>query len=127
MAEPLDLSRRERQIMEVLFASGPATVAEVRARMAEPPSDNAVRTFLTILERKGHVRRRKRGRAYRWSAVPRRDRAGREDLRRVVRTFFGGSPAKAFAAYLAAQEDELSEEELERLHEAIERARRKGG
>lgn len=120
MPEPLDLSRRERQIMELLFAAGPATVAEVRERMDDAPSDNAVRTFLTILENKGYVKRKKHGRAYRWSAVPRKDRAGREDLRRVIRTFFGGSLTKAFTAYLADHQSDLSDEELKRLRDAIE-------
>ena len=126
MAQPLDLSRRERQIMEVLFISGPATVAEVRERMDDAPSDNAVRTFLTILEDKGYTQRKKQGRAYCWSPVPRREQAGKEDLKRVVRTFFGGSLAQAFTAYLADQQADLSEQDLDRLREAIEQTRSKG-
>ena len=126
MPQPLDLSRRERQIMDALFAAGSATVAEVRDRLEQPPSANAVRTFLTILEQKGHVKRRKAGRSYHWSPAHRHDHTGRDDLKRVVQTFFGGSPARAFAAYLADRDTELSDDELERLRETIEEARSKG-
>lgn len=126
MNKPFELSRRERQIMDVLFAAGPATVAEIRGQMADPPSDNAVRTFLTILQQKGHARRSKGGQPYRWSAVRRRDRAGRDDLKRVIQTFFDGSLANAFTAYLADRKTELSKEELERLRQVIEQVREKG-
>ena len=127
-AHPItDLSRRERQIIEFLFRHGrPATVAQVQRGIANAPSYSAVRTLLSILETKGHVRHREEGRRYLYEATQPRDAAGRSALRRLVRTFFGGSTDQAMAALLDISRDRLSPVELDRLAELVENARREG-
>ena len=118
------LSRRERQIMDLLYRRGRASAAEVRAGIPDPPSYSAVRAMLRVLEEKGHVRHAEDGPRYVY--VPRlpRDRAKRSALRHVVRTFFDGSAEQAVAALLDDRSAELSEEELDRLARLIERARK---
>jgi BlaI family transcriptional regulator, penicillinase repressor len=119
------LSRRERQIMDALFARGQATVAEILAALPDPPTDTAVRTLMRILEEKGHVRRGRLGKrnVYRPS-VP-RDRAARSALKRVLDVFFGGSLGDAVAAELSDPSTPLDPDELSRLARLIARARSK--
>jgi BlaI family transcriptional regulator, penicillinase repressor len=118
------LSRRERQIMEIVYEHGRATAAEVRERMADPPSYSAVRAMLRILEEKGHLRHEQDGPRYIFMpTVPRRE-ASETALRRLVRTFFGGSPEGAMAALLDLEGDRLDEAALERLAGMIEEAKR---
>jgi len=117
------LSRREREIMDSLYSRGRASAAEVRADLPEAPSDSAVRTLLRLLEEKGHVRHEQEGRKYIFSPVVHVQKASRSALRRLLRTFFSGSVEKAVATLLDAESRELSEAELDRLSELIERAR----
>ncbi len=120
------LSRRERQIMEVIYARGRASAAEVREGMPDPPSYSAVRALLAILERKGFLVHSEEGPRYVYRPVHRRARAGRTALRRVLTTFYDGSVGKAVAALLDAGGPEVTAEELERLSRLIEQARKEG-
>src|SRR5438874_13338821 len=108
------LSRRERQIMEIVYRRGQASAVEVLAELPDPPTKTAVRTLLRILEEKGHLRHRQEGLAYVYVPSRPRAQAGRSALRNVLQTFFDGSLEKAVAAHLGAAAD-LSAEELERL------------
>ena len=97
---PDPLSRRERQIMDILYRLGEASVAVVREQMGDPPSYSSVRAALGTLAKKGHVRTREEGRAYVYQPVVERGAARVSALRRVVENFFGGSPADAAVALL---------------------------
>ena len=121
-----DLSRRERQLMEVLYRRGRATAAELQDEMPDPPSYSAVRAMLRILEEKGHVRHELDGLRYQYLPTASVDRAKRSALRNVVETFFEGSPQKAMAALLDDSARELSSEELDHLARLIAGARRGG-
>lgn len=120
------LSRRERQIMDVIYALGEATVAEVRERLPDPPSYSAVRALLRILEEKGHLGHEQQENRYVFSPTVPAEEARESALRHVLRTFFADSPANAVAALLDLDELDLSDEEYERLAAQIERARREG-
>lgn len=127
MAEtPAGLSRRERQIMDLLFQRGRATAAEVMAGMPDPPSYSAVRAMLRTLEDKGHVRHEEDGRAYVYRPTVAREQASSSALRHLVKTFFGGSTEQAVAALLDLNGGRLSEAELERLSTLVETARKEG-
>jgi len=125
MDESLDLSRRERQIMEIVFARGEASATEVLAQIPDAPTRTSVRTLLRILEEKGHLAHTRRGREFYYRPTHTRQRAGRSAFRRVLRTFFDGSLEKAVAAYLTDAGTDLSPEELKRLSEMIAQAKRK--
>src|SRR5688572_4691310 len=120
------LSRRERQIMDILHARREATAAEVLAALPAPPSYSAVRAFLRILEQKGHAKHRREGARYVY--VPRVSRAiaSRSALKRVVSTFFQGSVGQAAAALLETADTELSDAELDKLKQLISNARKEG-
>jgi BlaI family transcriptional regulator, penicillinase repressor len=123
MAQASDhLSRRERQIMDVIYARGQATAAEVTAALPDPPSYSAVRALLRILEQKGHLRHQQDGPRYVFLPTVSRDRARRSALRNLVKTFFDGSTAQAAAALI--DQGQLSAAEFDRLAEAIDKARR---
>jgi len=127
MREPdLQLSRRERQIMDVVYALGEATASDVVANMPDPPHRTTIRTMLRILEEKGHLAHKKRSREFVYQPTRARTRAGQSALRRVVRTFFEGSLEKAVAVHLSDPKSNLSEDELKRLADLIRQARRKG-
>jgi predicted transcriptional regulator len=119
-----ELSRRERQIMDALFRMGQATAAEVRGAMSGPPGDSAVRTILRILEEKGHVRHEEQGGRYVYFPMQSRTKARKAALRKVVETFFEGSPSQAVAALLGLSAGKLSGEELDRLEEMVKKARK---
>jgi predicted transcriptional regulator len=119
-----ELSRRERQILDVLYARGRATAAEVQAALPDPPSYSAVRALLRILEEKGQVRHDQDGPRYIYRPTVARDRAKRTALRHVLTTFFDGSAAQAIAALLDESDTRLSDPELDRLSDLIQRARR---
>lgn len=121
-----DLSRRERQIMEVLFQRGEASVAEVREEIADPPSYSAVRATLRVLEEKGRVRHRESEGRYLYEPVIAPERARDAALTHVVRTFFDGSPEDAAVALLRMSDTRLSQSTLDRLADAIERAETEG-
>lgn len=116
------LTRRERQIMDILFAEGEASVNNIRGQLPDPPAHTAVRTMLKILDSKGVIKRRKQGLEYIYSPRPQRIRVGRSAMQRVVHTFFGGSLERAMGAYLSDRKAKLSDEECERLHQVIDQA-----
>ena len=120
------LSRRERQIMDVIYAHGRTTAAEVREQLADAPSYSAVRALLRILEDKGHVRHEREGNRYVFSPTVPRERARETALRHVLRTFFEGSPANAMATMLEFEDLGLSDEEYDGLADKIEQVRREG-
>src|SRR3954471_15691999 len=120
------LSRREREIMETLYAAEGLTAAEVRERMPNPPSDSAVRTHLRILEEKGHVRHEQQGPRYVYSPVVSRAKARKSALKALVHTFFDGSMEQAVAALIDESRSKLSAEELDRLANLIDQARKEG-
>jgi len=122
VSSPDTLSRRERQIMDVLYARGSATAAEVQEALPDPPSYSAVRALLRILEAKGHIRHSQEGPRYIYVPQVPRDRARRSALKRLVSTFFEGSAAQAAAALIGTER--LSKAELARLSSIIEKARR---
>jgi predicted transcriptional regulator len=120
------LSRRERQIMDVLHARETATVAEVRATLPDPPGYSAVRALLRILEEKGHVRHRQEGARYVYQPRASRQTASRSALQRLVSTFFQGSVTQAMAALLETADTRLSDSELNKLQQIIKQAKKEG-
>jgi predicted transcriptional regulator len=124
MAPPIEkLSRREREIIDALFALGNRASAEdIRARLSDPPSSSAVRAMLTRLEAKGHVRHREEGLRYIYMPTKSRASAQRTALSKLVRVFFGGSPRDTATALL--KQEEWSDEELDALRSEIERVRK---
>jgi len=125
MSDPAQLSRRERQIMEAVWAAGEATVTQVMAAMPAPPSRAAVRTLMTILERKGHLTHGKAGKEFVYRPARPRDQTARSALRKLLHTFFAGSLSRAVAARLADPADKLSDDELGLLADLIEQAKRR--
>ncbi len=121
-----DLSRRERQILDILYQRGQATAADVQNALPEPPSYSAVRALLRILEDKGHVRHQQDGPRYVYLPTVARENAKRSALHHVLRTFFDGSAEQAISALLDESSTKLSPAELERLARLIEDARRSG-
>ena len=120
------LSRRETQIMDIIYRSGQATAAEVQTGLPDPPSYSAVRALLRILVEKGHLRHRQEGPRYVFVPTVPRKAASRSALKRCLDTFFEGSAVKSVAALLDITEDKLTDEEIDRLLALIEAAR-KGG
>jgi BlaI family penicillinase repressor len=123
---PPDLSRRERQVMNALYAGGDATVNEILERMADPPSYSSVRATLRVLEEKGHVEHEADGRRYLYRPTVEPEKARRAALAELVRTYFDGSAEHAAAALLRMADSRVPEDTIERLTEEIERARREG-
>ena len=117
------LSRRERQIMDILFKRGQATAAEIREGMPEAPSYSAVRTQLRILVEKGHIRHQQDGPRYLYKPTVEKEQAKQSALKRVVTTFFDGSAEKAMAALLDSSNQKLTTAELDRLEDLIQAAR----
>lgn len=113
------LSRREREILNVLYRQGEATVAQVLEELTDPPSYDGVRTTLRVLERKGYIRHRHHGPRYLYMPTEPLEKARSRALRQLVGTFFGGSPMQAAAALLELSESELSDRELDRLREIV--------
>jgi len=121
-----DLSRRERQIVDILYSQGRATAAEVQAALPDPPSYSAVRAMLRILEEKGHVKHEQDGPRYVYVPTVARDNAKRSALRHMLQTFFDGSAEQAISALLDDSSTRLSDRELDRLARMIDQARRTG-
>ena len=121
-----DLSRRERQILDILYQRGQATAAEVQAALPEPPSYSAVRALLRILEDKGHVRHEQDGPRYVYLPTVARDNAQRSAMRHMLQTFFDGSDEQAISALLDDSSAKLSSAELDRLARMIDTARKSG-
>ncbi|PYR88742.1 MAG: CopY family transcriptional regulator [Acidobacteria bacterium] len=121
-----DLSRRERQILDILYMNGRSTAAEVQTALPEPPSYSAVRALLRILEEKGHVRHEQDGPRYVYLPTLARDNAKRSALRHILQTFFDGSAEQAISALLDESSTKLSSAELDRLARLIDGARKSG-
>lgn len=119
-----DLSRRERQVLDVLYRTGRATCAEVQKAMTDPPSYSAVRTFLRILEEKKIVRHERDGARYVYTPTVERERASRSALRHVLNTFFAGSVTQAISALLDEDSKHLSDKDWKRLSVMIAQARK---
>jgi predicted transcriptional regulator len=120
------LSRRERQIMDVIYRRGQATVAEVLDGLPDPPGYSAVRAILRILEDKGHLRHESRGPRYVFLPTVPREKARKSALKQLVQTFFDGSTSQAVAALLDLSASKLSDEELDRLSRMITQAKKEG-
>ena len=118
------LAPREQQIMDVVYLLGEASVAEVRERLFDPPTYSSVRTMLGHLERKGLLKRNRHGVKHLYQPVQSRQAASRSALRAVIDTFFPKSPGDALAALIDDSARELKSADLDRLEEAIHRARR---
>lgn len=124
MSSPADLSRRERQIMDLLHRDGRASAAQLMEGLANPPSYSAVRALLRVLEEKGHVRHEEEGRAYIYMPVVRRSDARQSALSHLLRTFFDNSAEQAVAALLSVKGRKMSNEELTRISRMIDQARK---
>ena len=120
------MSRRERQIMEILYRRGQASVSEVRAAMNDAPSYSAVRAMLRVLKDKGHVKHQAEGLKYMYRPVVNREKAKRSALKSLVDTFFTDRPDEVVAALLDVSSRRLTAEELDRMAAMINEARREG-
>lgn len=120
------LSRRERQIMDVLYKRGMASAGEVQEAIEDPPSYSAVRAMLRVLEQKGHVRHLAEGLKYVYAPTVNRDKAKRSAVKHLLDTFFSDSPDQVVAALLDVSSRRLTREELDRMAERIEKAKREG-
>ena len=125
-SEPV-LSRRERQIMDILYAMGRATAAEVQDRLPGEPSYSAVRTILRVLERKGHIKHTEEGQRYVYLPDVPRDAASKSAIQRLISTFFDGSARDAAAALIDPHTSQLSEDDLNDLERMIQKAKKERG
>jgi predicted transcriptional regulator len=121
----IDLSRRERQIMDIVYRRGSATAAEVTADLPDPPTSTAVRTMLRILENKGHLTHEQDGVRYLYRTVVDRDKARESMIGHMIKTFFNGSAEQAMATLIDRAGSDLNDEELARLAGMIEKARKR--
>lgn len=126
MRDPASLSRRERQIMDIVYRKGTATAAQVQRELPDPPSYSAVRAMLRLLEEKGHLRHEKEGQKFVYSATVGLKKARRFALRHLLATFFDNSAEEVVATLLDLSGEELSAEELQRVQHLIEAARQEG-
>jgi predicted transcriptional regulator len=124
--DPTKLTRRERAIMDILHRRGKATAHEVQADLDDAPSYSAVRTFLRLLEERGHAKHIQEGMTYVYSPVVSRAEAKKSALAHVVRTFFGGSVEQAVAALVDSSKSKLSPDDLDRIADHIARAKKEG-
>lgn len=120
------LSRRERQIMDVLYRLGRATAAEIQQSIPDPPGYSAIRAMLRVLEEKKHVRHEEKDLRYVYIPVVSREKAKRSAISHLLTTFFEGSTEQAVATLLDVSARNLSDEELQRLADLIEKARKEG-
>lgn len=120
------LSRRERQIMDVIYRLGKATAAEVHERLPEQPTYSTVRAQLRVLEEKGFVKHEEQGPRYVYRPITPREKVRRSALQHLVDTFFGGSAEEVVATLLDASSTRMTDEELRRLSQMIDKARREG-
>jgi len=120
------LSRRERQIMDILYRLGSATAAEVQTNIADAPSYSAVRALLRILVDKGHIRHSYDGPRYVYAPIISRPVAQKSALKQLVKTFFDGSTSNAVSALLDMSGRDLSDAELDQLAKIVEQAKREG-
>lgn len=126
MPDTSKLTRRERQIMDLLFARNEATVNQIAEALPDPPTPMAVRRMLHILEEKGHLRRREQGREVVYAPKVSKEKAGRSAFEKVLQTFFGGSLEEALSAHLLSRKQGVTSEERARLVGLIEKAGKEG-
>ena len=126
MSAPSTLSRRERQIMDILYQRGKASATDVREAMPDAPGYSAVRAMLRVLEEKGHVKHQAEGLKYVYVPTVARDKAKRSAVKHLLDTFFSNSPEQVVAALLDVSSTRLTREELDRMAQMIERAQKEG-
>jgi len=126
MLKKQQFSRREREIMDIIFSRGKATATEVMEGMAEPPSYSAVRATLRILEQKGHLKHQHDGLRYVYTPTVNRERIRLSALDQLLTTFFDGSAANVVATLIERQKDTMSDDELKQIGELIAQARKEG-
>jgi predicted transcriptional regulator len=126
MPDNVTLSRRERQIMDILYRLGSATAVEVKENLPDAPGYSAVRALLRILEEKGHLKHAYDGPRYVYAPVVSRPAAQKSALKQIVKTFFDGSPSNAVAALIDMSANDLSDTELDQLALLVENAKREG-
>jgi len=124
LSAPAGLSRRERQIMDILYQRGKASASEVKEFMDSAPGYSAVRAMLRVLEEKGHVKHQAEGLKYVYVPTVGREKAKRSAVKHVLDTFFNGSPEQIVAALLDVSSTRLTRGELDRMAEMIEKAKR---
>lgn len=123
---PQSLARRERQILELIYELGEVSVADVLAKLPDPPNYSTVRTIIRLLEGKGYLRHRRDGMKYIYRPVQSRETVRRSAVAHLFKTFFQGSPSDAVAAILDVSSNDLTDEELDRLEKLVEKARKEG-
>ena len=121
-----ELSRRERQIMNIIYREEKATAAEIRKLLPDPPSYSTVRALLVVLEKKGHLKHSEQGLRYVYSPTLSGERVKHSELKNLMQTFFDNSTEHVIAALMDLSGSELSDEEFERLARLIEQARKEG-
>jgi BlaI family penicillinase repressor len=126
MQDTARLSRRERQIMDIRYASGHATAAEIQHSLPDAPSYSATRALIRVLEENGHVRHEEQGPRYVFRPALGRDKAKKSALKHLLRTFFEGSPEQAVATLLDISAAQLKDEDFDRLSALIDKARKEG-
>ena len=128
MKKPIShsLSRRERQIMDILYRNGRATAAEIHQALPDPPSYSAVRAKLRVLEEKGHIRHEEQALRYVYMPLVHRDRAKQSALKHLLETFFDNSAEQAITALLDLPKADLTREKLDRLSNLIEKVKQEG-
>jgi len=119
-------SRREREIMDALYKLGKASAADIREQIADPPTYTAIRTHLSILEKKGHVRHTSDGTRYIYAPLVAREQMGRRAIDSLLKTFFDNSVERAVTALLTRKDASIPREDLDRLARLIEKAKREG-
>lgn len=124
VAQKDGFSRREREIMDALYKLGKASAAQILEQIPNPPTYTAIRTHLTILERKGHVRHESEGPRYVYEPLVAREQMGSRAIDTILKTFYGNSVERVVAAML--EQEDVSHEELDRLAQLIEKAREEG-
>ena len=117
------LSRRERQIMDIIYNNGEATVSLVHQQMAEPPSYTTVRTLMRLLEEKGHLKHKQDGPRYIYLPTVPKTKAQQSALRQLMSTFFNNSPTQAVAALLDLESTKLSEDDIRELETLLKQAK----
>ena len=126
MKSPDGLSRREREIMDILYQRGKSSATDVREAMPQAPSYSAVRAMLRVLEEKGHVRHQAEGLKYVYLPTVTRERAKRSAVKHLLDTFFHDSPEQVVAALLDVSSTRMTREELNRMSEMIDKAKKEG-
>lgn len=124
--DPLKLGRRERQILDIIYRLGEASVGDVLAEISDPPAYDSVRTIIRVLERKGFLQHRKEGTKYVYRPTQSREKASRSALSHLMSTFFEGSVPDTMAAAFDLKSDDLTDEDLARLEALIKKAQKEG-